>query len=187
MAALATPFALRPVQLCIPASRVGATSEHTGAVFRRKEGRTRTSSVPSHIGLPVPGVVAALFFAGHRRIRRGARRSGPLQRAASASTGDAEQKKVVIVGGGPSGLAAALMLAQRGWSVTVLEKSKDPYAFDPGRGFVYLIDGRGQKCLQALDSNLMDELKANSVAFTEPMIGILDPKGLKKMESAAYT
>ena len=53
---------------------------------------------------------------------------------------------VVIVGGGPAGMACAMSLTKHSPSstVTVLEASEDPSAFNPSRSFLYLIDGRGQ-------------------------------------------
>ncbi|MEM6683183.1 MAG: NAD(P)/FAD-dependent oxidoreductase [Pseudomonadota bacterium] len=60
-------------------------------------------------------------------------------------------KTVFISGGGPCGLAAALMLHQRGFSRIILaEKSASAKAFDKNKGFNYLIDARGQKLLDAL-------------------------------------
>ena len=41
--------------------------------------------------------------------------------------------QALVVGAGPAGLATALMLAQKGWSVEVYERSTDPAAYDPGR------------------------------------------------------
>lgn len=38
----------------------------------------------------------------------------------------------MVVGAGPAGLAAALMLAKKGWAVSVFERSSDPAAYDPG-------------------------------------------------------
>lgn len=36
-----------------------------------------------------------------------------------ANSGDAVHTDALIIGGGPAGLAAAMMLAKRGWNVTV--------------------------------------------------------------------
>ena len=45
----------------------------------------------------------------------------PTASAAAADTPD-----VLVIGGGPAGCAAAIVLAQRGWRVTVLEKDQHP-------------------------------------------------------------
>eukprot|EP01038_Epipyxis_sp_PR26KG_P010675 gene10675-14336_t len=61
------------------------------------------------------------------------------------------QTSVLIVGGGPAGLASAMVLSQRGCkNVTVLEKRKD-FLFDSDRAYMYLIDGRGQRCTNLLN------------------------------------
>lgn len=43
----------------------------------------------------------------------------------------------VIIGGGPSGLAAALMLAKRGWTdISIIEKSPSADHYDPSVAYV---------------------------------------------------
>ncbi|MET7143974.1 FAD-dependent oxidoreductase [Xanthomonas sp. PPL139] len=44
----------------------------------------------------------------------------------TASAIEAETPDVLVIGGGPAGCAAAIVLAQRGWRVTVLEKDHHP-------------------------------------------------------------
>ena len=44
-----------------------------------------------------------------------------------------------MVGAGPAGLAVALMLAKKGWAVSVFERSRDPAAFDPGGGLLMMV------------------------------------------------
>ena len=116
------------------------------------------------------GSLRALGFLGAAHAAR--RRVG---RAVGASK---DEKEAMVVGAGPCGLAAALMLAKRGWKVSVFERSSDPAAYDPGKGFMYLIDGRGQKCLRDLSHKLFERLVASAVAMADAKIGVLTPKGL---------
>eukprot|EP00931_Biecheleriopsis_adriatica_P075252 TRINITY_DN49169_c0_g1_i1.p1 TRINITY_DN49169_c0_g1~~TRINITY_DN49169_c0_g1_i1.p1 ORF type:complete len:558 (+),score=111.31 TRINITY_DN49169_c0_g1_i1:25-1674(+) len=117
--------------------------------------------------------------AARRQSRRC--RGGRAERAyRCVMTAAAGKGTAIVVGAGPAGLAAALMLAKRGWSATVLERSADPACYDPGRGFMYLIDGRGQKCLKDLDAELLAKLQAASVTMAETTIGVLTPKGLSE-------
>ncbi|HEY9663699.1 MAG TPA: FAD-dependent oxidoreductase, partial [Allocoleopsis sp.] len=75
-------------------------------------------------------------------------------------------RNVLIVGGGPAGLAAALMLAKRGWTeITVLEKRVAADYYEPDKSFSYLIDGRGQKFTDLL--GLTEKLATIGVANTE--------------------
>ncbi|CAE7420719.1 CTTNBP2, partial [Symbiodinium sp. KB8] len=115
----------------------------------------------------------AMALATAAGIRRG-------RRCKLTATGDATaaSPEAVVVGAGPAGLAAALMLSQRGWKVKVLEKTPDPASYDPGKGFMYLIDGRGQKCLQELNPELFAKLVESSVGMADAKIGVLTPKGL---------
>ena len=60
------------------------------------------------------------------------------------------RRSAVIVGGGPSGLAASLLLEKCGWDdVTIVEKRSKDF-FESSKAYLYLIDGRGQKCTNAL-------------------------------------
>ncbi len=43
---------------------------------------------------------------------------------------------------------------------------------------MYLIDGRGQKCLRDLSPSLFERLVASAVAMADAKIGVLTPKGL---------
>jgi FAD binding domain len=60
------------------------------------------------------------------------------------------RRSAVIIGGGPSGLAASLLLEKCGWDdVTIVEKRATNF-FESSKAYLYLIDGRGQKCTNAL-------------------------------------
>lgn len=72
--------------------------------------------------------------------------------------------QVVIVGGGPSGLVSAITLQELGWkNIVVLEKLPKEN-IDSSRSYTYLIDGRGQRILNAL--NLTRLLPQYGVSFT---------------------
>ena len=43
---------------------------------------------------------------------------------------------------------------------------------------MYLIDGRGQKCLRDLSPELFERLVENAVGMADAKIGVLTPKGL---------
>lgn len=59
-------------------------------------------------------------------------------------------RSAVIVGGGPTGLAASLMLEKCGWDdITIIEKRPINF-FESTKAYLYLIDGRGQKCTDLL-------------------------------------
>jgi len=85
-------------------------------------------------------------------------------------------KKIIVVGAGPGGLTAAMLLASRGFRVTVFEKEKDvggrnaplrlgDYTFDTGPTFLmmkFLLDemfeGAGRKSEDYLDFRRLDPL-----------------------------
>ena len=68
----------------------------------------------------------------------------------------------VVVGAGPTGLAAALLLRERGARVAVVEREADPARFDPERAEVCLVDGRGGVVFEQL--GLCSQLAAVGVA-----------------------
>ena len=61
------------------------------------------------------------------------------------------KKSAVIVGAGPCGLAASLVLNKLGWEdVTIIEK-RSPEFFEATKAYLYLIDKRGQRCMDLID------------------------------------
>jgi len=88
-------------------------------------------------------------------------------------------KTAVISGGGPCGLAAALMLHQRGWGrIVVLERNPSAVSFDKNKGFNYLIDARGQKLLTQL--GLADRLQSYGVENQRNIMRLVGPDGAQK-------
>jgi kynurenine 3-monooxygenase len=58
---------------------------------------------------------------------------------------------VLIAGAGPCGLAAAMMLLDRGWSdIVVVEQRRSAGTFERAKAFNYQLDGRGQLILEEL-------------------------------------
>lgn len=89
------------------------------------------------------------------------------------------RRNVLIVGGGPAGLAAALMLAKRGWAeITVLEKRVAADYYEPDKSFNYLIDGRGQKFTDLLE--LTEKLCRIGVSSTDFYLTRIQPNGNRK-------
>ncbi|MEQ8516333.1 MAG: NAD(P)/FAD-dependent oxidoreductase, partial [Chromatocurvus sp.] len=61
---------------------------------------------------------------------------------------DLQPCSALIAGAGPCGLAAALMLLERGWSdIVIVERRAAPDEFERGKAFNYQLDGRGQRIL----------------------------------------
>ena len=65
--------------------------------------------------------------------------------------------RALVVGGGPAGLATAIMLAQKGWKVRVVEKRDAPpppsdasYTSNPDRSYNLGVSARGQTVLDRL-------------------------------------
>ncbi|OLQ11892.1 hypothetical protein AK812_SmicGene4231 [Symbiodinium microadriaticum] len=170
MALAASPAAL-PADLAVRRAGLRSASRQAASVGLRKllvEDIFRPGCLTSR-----RASAFAMALATAAGIRRG-------RRCKLTATGDATaaSPEAVVVGAGPAGLAAALMLSQRGWKVKVLEKTPDPASYDPGKGFMYLIDGRGQKCLQELNPELFAKLVESSVGMADAKIGVLTPKGL---------
>lgn len=74
-------------------------------------------------------------------------------------------KKALIVGAGPVGLAAALMLKRRGWKEVVVVERRENFSIDQQRAYLYLIDGRGQRCTDLL--GITYKINENSVRSSQ--------------------
>ncbi len=62
--------------------------------------------------------------------------------------------QAMVVGAGPAGLATALMLAKKGWAVSVFERSPNPAAYDPGN---FKISGEICRLWRGSEPNKFDE------------------------------
>eukprot|EP00899_Mesostigma_viride_P005333 jgi/Mesvir1/14800/Mv05438-RA.1 len=85
----------------------------------------------------------------------------------------------LVVGAGPAGLASALMLAKRGWEdIVVVEKQSGVETYDPALGYLYLIDGRGQRFTDLI--GLTDELAQAGVLNTSLNFALIGPDGKRQ-------
>lgn len=88
----------------------------------------------------------------------------------SSSDGIFQQReKAVVVGGGPVGLASAIMLANRGYDVTVLESctSKEIRTFNPAIAYLYNVNARGQLFTKMFPDTIHEKLIERSVGSTQ--------------------
>lgn len=89
--------------------------------------------------------------------------AGP-QAAEAAVSDTGAAGSAVVVGAGPAGLAAAWVLAARGFEVTVLERRAEPNPYEPQRAYLYLVDGRGQQFTDM--AGITEELAAPEVSVS---------------------
>ena len=103
-----------------------------------------------------------------------------------SSQRSAARCNVLIVGGGSAGLAAALMLAKRGWTdITVLEKRMTADDYEPDKSFNYLIDARGQQFTDLL--GLSEQLSEISVPAAEFQITRIQANGDRKTIKQSFS
>lgn len=82
------------------------------------------------------------------------------------------KRSAVIAGAGPVGLATALTLAKSSVSkfddITVVER-RQADAFESEKAYLYLLDGRGQRCTDSLDNltRKFADMAVSSKQFTE--------------------
>ena len=90
------------------------------------------------------------------------------------------KRQILICGGGPSGLAAALLFADRGWDEVVLvERSASPTDYEKNKAFNYLISGRAQALLGRL--GIADALPRYGVSAEGFPITTITPKSEVKV------
>jgi 2-polyprenyl-6-methoxyphenol hydroxylase-like FAD-dependent oxidoreductase len=97
---------------------------------------------------PARGEYAGAEWRWHQH---GLEEAGVEQGAQQLRTDGGGTGPALIAGAGPCGLAAALMLLDRGWTeITLVEQRRSAGEFDRGRAFNYQLDGRGQLILEEL-------------------------------------
>lgn len=87
-----------------------------------------------------------------------------------------QQFDVVVVGGGITGLAAALALRERGARVAILEQDVNPSQFDPDRGEVCFVDGRGKLVMEQL--GLSSALALAGIAQSDIRVASVSTRGV---------
>jgi len=73
-----------------------------------------------------------------------------------------KRRTALVVGGGPVGLASALVLEREGWQDVVVLERRGEQSFDPAKGYLYLIDGRGRRMCDEL--SIMNEVAKHGVS-----------------------
>mmetsp|Transcript_62378 Transcript_62378/g.71657 ORF Transcript_62378/g.71657 Transcript_62378/m.71657 type:complete len:570 (-) Transcript_62378:110-1819(-) len=85
------------------------------------------------------------------------------------ATSDHEREQAIVVGGGPVGLSAALVLANRGYDVSLFEATStdEIKAFNPAMAYLYNINERGQAFTNLFPISIHEKLVESSVASTD--------------------
>ncbi|KAF8067186.1 Kmo [Scenedesmus sp. PABB004] len=124
----------------LPRAFSAAAPWRSAAGASRSGPRDSTARTAVGMGRSVAGS-AAPGGSSTRALLPAARSAAP---GAAAALAEPARVDALIVGGGPAGLAAAVMLAGRGWTVAVAERNSVLSYSDPDRSYVYAIDGRGR-------------------------------------------
>ncbi|KAJ3889929.1 FAD/NAD-P-binding domain-containing protein [Lentinula edodes] len=93
----------------------------------------------------------------------------------------ARRRRAVVVGAGPVGCLAALMLAKRGWEVSLYEARPDPRlssakAASQQRSINLAISHRGISAIQAIDGSMAQRFMQTAIPMKGRMIHQLDGK-----------
>lgn len=96
--------------------------------------------------------------------------------------GDKHRDKAIIVGGGPVGLASAIMLANRGYDVSIFEATTadEINTFNPSSAYLYNINTRGQTFTKVFPK-LHKKLVERSVGSMEVQFMIVPGDTSKKI------
>ena len=94
---------------------------------------------------------------------------GDVVGSASGDHDEHEREKAIVVGGGPVGLSAALVLANRGYDVSLFEATStdEIKTFNPALAYLYNINDRGQTFTTMFPTSIHEKLVEWSVASTD--------------------